>query len=66
MTDARVSYMMLSPMEIAAFLSSFVALAIAYLSWSILAMDYVHVLLDAIWTEADVVHGLPFAVDPQI
>ena len=66
MTDSRVSYIMPSPMGIVAFLSSFVALAVAYLSWSILAMDYVHVLLDIIWTEADVVHGLPFAVDPQI
>ena len=44
-----------------AFAVPFVALAIAYLWGSILALDYVHVLLGAIWTGVDVFLGLLFS-----
>ncbi len=39
----------------------FAALAAAYISGSILVLDYVHVLLGAIWTGTDVFLGLLFS-----
>ena len=61
MTESNATRIWLSPAGIIAFAVPFVALAIAYLFGSILAMDYVHVLLGAIWTGVDVFLGLLFS-----
>ena len=61
MTESNATMIWLSPAGITAFAVPFVALAIAYLLGSVLAMDYVHVLLGAIWTGVDVFLGLLFS-----
>ncbi|QRF75918.1 hypothetical protein Thermo_01427 [Thermoplasmatales archaeon] len=45
-----------------AFFIPFLAFAIAFLSGSLLLLDYIHVLLGAIWTGVDVFLGLIFAL----
>ena len=61
MTESSAPRIGLSPAGLTAFAVPFVALAIAYLLGSILALDYVHVLLGAIWTGVDVFLGLLFS-----
>ncbi|MEM0157335.1 MAG: hypothetical protein QXN26_04635 [Thermoplasmataceae archaeon] len=61
MTEDNIRSNRLSRAGMAAFLVPFAALAAAYLSGSILALDYVHVLLGAIWTGIDIFLGLLFS-----
>ena len=61
MTEFNATRIWPTPAGITAFAVPFIALAIAYLWGSILVLDYVHVLLGAVWTGVDVFLGLLFS-----